>query len=314
MTPARPVAWISHPACVLHDMGSGHPERPQRLLAIEQRLRERGLLGRMRQLEAPAATLEQLVRAHERRHVERVLNADTSRGPLRMDPDTVLAAHTREAALRAAGAGIRAVELALAGETGLAFCAVRPPGHHAERDQVMGFCFFNSAAVAAAHALELGLQRVAILDFDLHYGNGTADIFAGDERVWLYSTYQSPLYPGWQGRPDCLNLVDLPLPPGAGSAEFRAAVERGWLGAMRAQRPELIVVSAGFDAHAEDPLGDLQLEDEDYSWMARQILAISEECCPGRVVAMLEGGYALPALARSVECFLRPFLGGDTPS
>jgi acetoin utilization deacetylase AcuC-like enzyme len=309
----RPVAWISHPACVLHDMGAGHPESPQRLLAIEQRLRDNGVLGRMRELEAPAATPEQLARVHERRYVERVLHADTSRGPLRLDPDTVLAAHTVEAALCAAGAGIRAVELVLAGEIDLAFCAVRPPGHHAERDQAMGFCFFNNVAVAAAHALELGLRRVAILDFDLHYGNGTANIFAGDERVWLYSTYQDPLYPGWEGRPDCINLVDLPLRPGDGSEEFRAAVDRGWLGALRAQQPELIIASAGFDAHAEDPLGELQLEDEDYTWMAQQILAVAEECCPGRVVAMLEGGYALPALARSVESFLQPFLGGDAP-
>jgi acetoin utilization deacetylase AcuC-like enzyme len=311
--PFRPVVWISHPACTRHDMGPGHPECPQRLQAIEDRLRLTGLLDFMQQVEAPAATVEQLARAHDRAYVENLLKLDTRHGPRRLDPDTVLAEHTQEAALRAAGAAIKGVELALDGEIGLAFCAVRPPGHHAEHAQAMGFCFFNNVAVAAAHALSRGLKRVAILDFDLHYGNGTADIFAGDERVWLYSTYQHPLYPDWQGRPGCPNLIDLALPPGAGSAEFRAAVTAGWLGTLRQQQPELILVSAGFDAHAEDPLGDLRLTYDDYSWIGAEIQKAAEDCCPGRVVAMLEGGYSLHALARSVERFLQPYLSGDLP-
>jgi len=174
----------------------------------------------------------------------------------------------------------------------------------------MGFCFFNNIAVAAAHALAQGLERVAILDFDLHYGNGTANIFAGDERVRLYSTYQHPLYPYWESLAGVDNLIDVALRPGAGSREFRAEVGARWLGPMLQQRPQMILVSAGFDAHAEDPLGDLRLGDEDYSWMAAQIRQVADTCCPGRVVAMLEGGYALQALARSVECFVRPFLNG----
>jgi acetoin utilization deacetylase AcuC-like enzyme len=304
-----PVAWISHPSSLRHDMGAGHPECPQRLLAIEQRLSEKGLLERMQRLQASPASVEQLLRVHSRAHVDRVLQADTRHGPVWHDGDTCQGAGTAEAALHAAGAGVRAVELVLAQQAGLAFCAVRPPGHHAERNRVMGFCFFNSIAVAAAHALAQGLQRIAVLDFDLHYGNGTADIFAGDPRIEFYSTYQDPLYPYWEGRPEAGNLIDLPLPPRAGSREFRAAVENGWLERMRQQQPQMILVSAGFDAHAEDPLGELRLEDEDFAWIARRILDLSERCCPGRVVAMLEGGYALPALARSVEHFLLPFLG-----
>ena len=311
MAPFRPVAWITHPSFLRHGAGEGHPECPQRLQAIEDRLRGSGLLDFMLQLQAPAASVEQLLRVHDRAHIERVLHADTSHGLVWHDPDTAQGPHTAEAALHAAGAGIKAVEMVLAEEAGLAFCAVRPPGHHAERGRAMGFCFFNNIAVAAAHALAQGLQRVAILDFDLHYGNGTANIFAGDERVRLYSTYQHPLYPYWESRSDTTNLIDVALPPGAGSKEFRAAVSACWLGAMMEQKPQMILVSAGFDAHAEDPLGDLRLGYDDYSWVAAQIQQIAENCCPGRVVAMLEGGYSLHALPRSVERFLQPFLSGD---
>ena len=311
MTPFRPVAWITHPASLRHDMGEGHPECPQRIQAIEDRLRLSGLLDFMQQVEAPAASLEQLLRVHQRAHVERVLHPDPSREIVWHDPDTAQGPHTAEAALHAAGAGIKAVELVLAEQAGLAFCAVRPPGHHAERGRAMGFCFFNNIAVAAAHALAQGLQRVAILDFDVHYGNGTADIFAGDQRVMLYSTYQHPLYPYWESRGDCANLVDVALPPGAGSQEFRAAVNNRWLGSMMQFKPQMILVSAGFDAHAEDTMAGLRLGYDDYSWIAAQIQQVAENCCPGRIVAMLEGGYCLHALARSVERFLQPFLSGD---
>ena len=311
MSPFRPVAWITHPSSLRHSNGEGHPECPQRLQAIEDRLRLCGLLDFMQQVQAPAASIEQLLPVHDRAHIERVLHADTSDGPLWHDPDTAQGDHTAEAALHAAGAGIKAVDLVLAEQAGLAFCCVRPPGHHAERGRAMGFCFFNNVAVAAAHALAQGLQRIAILDFDLHYGNGTARIFAGDPRVKLYSTYQQPLYPYWESLAEVDNLIDAALPPGAGSAEFRAAVSGRWLGAMMQQKPQMILVSAGFDAHAEDPLGDLRLGYDDYSWIAAQIQRIADSCCPGRVVAMLEGGYSLYALARSVEHFLRPFISGD---
>ncbi|HWY24293.1 MAG TPA: histone deacetylase family protein, partial [Nevskia sp.] len=259
MIPFRPVAWISHASSLRHEMGPGHPESPQRLAAIEDRLRLGGLLDFMQQVEAPAATVQQLEQVHSAEHVQRVLRADTSRGPVWHDPDTAQGPHTAEAALHAAGAGVRAVELVLRGEMGLAFCAVRPPGHHAERRRAMGFCFFNNIAVAAAHALAQGLERVAILDFDVHYGNGTAEIFAGDPRVVLYSTYEHPLYPYWNGIPGARNLVDVALPPGAGSDAFRTAVSERWLPAMLEQKPQMILVSAGFDAHVEDPLADLRL-------------------------------------------------------
>lgn len=295
-------------------MGPDHPECPERLAAIEDRLRITGLLDFMQQVQAPAAETAQLLRVHDRAYVERVLHADTSAGPVQHDADTVQSEHSLEAALHAAGAGVKAVELVMEGRVGLAFCAVRPPGHHAERAQAMGFCFFNNIAVAAAHALERGLQRVAILDFDLHYGNGTADIFAGDDRVWLYSTYQHPLYPYWTGAPHAANLVDDPLRPYSGSAEFRKAVLEHWLPALQAQKPEMILVSAGFDAHADDPLGDLKLGYDDYRWIAAQIQQVAEAHSGGRVVAMLEGGYDLHALARSVEQFLQPFLGGGLPA
>lgn len=311
MNPYRPVAWITHPDCALHDMGGMHPECPQRLRAIEDRLKAGGVYDFLKHVEAPLATREQLLRVHDARHVDHVLHADTSAGPILHDGDTLQAEHSLKAALRAAGAGVKGVELALAGEAGLSFCAVRPPGHHAERHRAMGFCFFNNAAVAAAHALALGLKRVAVLDFDLHYGNGTADIFAGDERVWMYSTYQHPLYPHWAGAPLAENLVDVPLAPYAGSREFREAISERWLPEIERQRPELLVVSAGFDAHAADPLGDLRLGYEDYRWVGAVIRDVAEACCAGRVVALLEGGYELHALARSVELFIQPFVSGD---
>lgn len=309
-----PIAWITHPDCLRHDMGAAHPESPERLHAIGERLRVSGLYDFLQHHEAPLATHEQLLRAHSVAHVERVLGTDASQRPVMIDEDTVHAEHTLQAALRAAGAGILGVELVLAGKAGLAFCAVRPPGHHCERDQAMGFCFFNNVAVAAMHALARGLQRIAILDFDLHYGNGTADIFKGDDRVWLFSTYQHPLYPYWKGAPQAKNLLDTPLPPLAGGAAFRHAVTERWLPGLEKLRPEIILVSAGFDAHALDPLGDLRLSYDDFRWIGSVIARLAEECCAGRVVATLEGGYDLQALARSVESFLQPFLGAELPA
>lgn len=306
---SRPVAWITHPACLLHDMGSGHPECPQRLQAIEDRLRACGLMDFLQREEAPLATREQLLRVHSREHVDALFAADLSHGPRPIDGDTLQSETSLPAALRAAGAAVLGVERVLADRAGLAFCAVRPPGHHAERDRVMGFCFFNNVAVGAAHALSLGLERIAILDFDLHYGNGTADIFIDDPRVWLYSTYQHPLYPQWSGAPHSPHLVDVPLRAYSGGEAFRAAVTEHWLPALERQRPQLILVSAGFDAHAQDPLGDLRLGYDDYRWIGEVIRDLADQCCGGRVVATLEGGYDLHALARSVESFIQPYMG-----
>jgi acetoin utilization deacetylase AcuC-like enzyme len=310
---ARPPAWITHPACLKHQMEPGHPECPDRLRAIEDRMLSSGLGYFLERIEAPPATREALLRVHTPEHVDFVLRQRPEDALERVDPDTWMNAHTAEAALRAAGAGVRGVDLVLRDQAELAFCAVRPPGHHAERAAAMGFCFFNNVAVAAAHALASGLDRVAILDFDLHYGNGTADIFGRDPRVRLCSTYQHPLYPYWKGDAQATSLVDAALPPLAGSREFRDAVSARWLPALDRFRPQLILVSAGFDAHAQDGLGDLRLGYDDFRWIGSVIQELAQACCGGRVVATLEGGYNTVALARSVEAFLRAFLGEELP-
>lgn len=310
---ARPPAWITHPACLKHRMEAGHPECPERLRAIEDRMVTSGLGYFLERLEAPAATREALLRVHTPAHVDFVLKAVPEDALVHVDPDTWMNCHTAEAALRAAGAGVLAVDLVLQDRAELAFCAVRPPGHHAERGTAMGFCFFNNVAVAAAHALASGLERVAILDFDLHYGNGTADIFGRDPRVRLCSTYQNPLYPYWKGDAAAASLVDAALPPRAGSREFRDAVSARWLPELERFRPQLILVSAGFDAHALDGLGDLRLSYDDFRWIGSVIQQLAQACCQGRVVATLEGGYDTTVLARSVESFLRAFLGEEVP-
>lgn len=253
---------------------------------------------------APEATDEQLLRVHGEAHLRAM-----RRGPRVIDDDTIQTEHTFDAALRAAGAVVLGVDAVLSGETQFAFCAVRPPGHHAERDRAMGFCFFNNAAVGAAHALAQGLERVALVDFDVHYGNGSADIFRNDPRVWMYSTYQDPLYPHWPGSRDAPHLIDAPLRARGGSEAFRAAVTEHWLPAMERQQPQMIIVSAGFDAHARDPLADMNLGYDDFHWIGELLRDVAAQCSEGRVVATLEGGYDLHALARSVESFAQPWLG-----
>ena len=307
------LAWLSHPDCLRHVIDPDHPESPRRLDAIHDRMVASGYAGLLTQESAPRATREQLVRVHEPAHVDRLLALEGAAAHVPVDADTAIGPHTLAAALRAAGAAVRGVDLVLEDRAQLAFCAVRPPGHHAERARAMGFCFFNNVAVGAAHALARGVTRVAILDFDLHYGNGTADIFKGDVRVVLYSTYQHPLYPHWRAPPDAANLVDVALPAQSGGTAFRDAVANHWLPRLQQQRPELILVSAGFDAHQADPLGDLRLRSDDFGWVGGVIRDVAAECCDGRVVATLEGGYDLDALARSVEAFLAPFLGEEIP-
>lgn len=305
----RPVAWITHPACLLHEMGPYHPESPERLQAIEDRLLVAGLSPLFLRLDAPRAERAALAQVHSEALIGRVLDARPGDGYVQLDPDTAMNAHTAEAALRAAGAAVLAVDTVLADRAELAFCAVRPPGHHAERATPMGFCFFNNIAVAAAHALARGLSRVAVLDFDVHYGNGTADIFRDEPRVLLCSTYQDPLYPYWRADHGIAHLLDVALAPGAGSAEYRRAIEQRWLPALHAFAPELLLVSAGFDAHTADPLAGLNLTTEDFGWTAERLQGVAARHCGGRIVASLEGGYEVHALARSVEAFLRPFAG-----
>lgn len=305
---AVPVLWLSHPACLRHEMGVLHPECPKRLEVIEDRLLVAGLSPLFRREEAPAAPRAALLRAHDAKLVDFVLGTQPEEGYVHVDPDTSLNAYTATAAVHAAGAVVRGVEALLAGEAQMAFCAVRPPGHHAERATAMGFCFFNNVAIGAYHALACGLSRVAVLDFDVHYGNGTANIVAAEPRILLCSTYQFPLYPDWKSGHGIAHLVDVELAPGAGTVEFREAVVHQWRRALDAHRPEMILVSAGFDAHAEDPLGNMRLRYDDFGWVATWIRDYAQRHCNGRVLATLEGGYDLHALARSVEAFMRPFV------
>jgi len=303
-------AFYSHPACRAHDMGRGHPECPQRLDAITDHLRATGLDVGLREREAPQATLEQLGRAHDTRYItelQDLLQRLEASGESRaLDPDTAACPGTWRAALHAAGAAVAATDAVLAGEIENAFCAVRPPGHHATRDEAMGFCFFNNVAVAARHALDVhGLERVAIVDFDVHHGNGTEDIIAGDDRMLMASIFQHPLYPYSGAVPKGTNMVNVPIPPYTKGMEIREMIEAMWMPRFEAFKPQMLFVSAGFDAHREDDLGQLGLVEADYEWITRRIKDVADRHAQGRIVSCLEGGYALGALARSVAAHLR---------
>ena len=305
-----PTAFYSHAECRLHDMGEGHPECPQRLDAIADQLLSSGLDVALQRRDAPLATLEQLARAHSSRYVaelgELLEQVQASGETRHMDMDTIACPGTWRAALRAAGAAVAATEAVVRGEVDNAFCSVRPPGHHATRDASMGFCFFNNVAVAARHALDvLGLQRVAIVDFDVHHGNGTEDIIAGDERVLMASFFQHPLDPHSGGVPKGSNMVTVPIPPYTRGMEVRAIIEAMWMPRLEAFRPQMVFISAGFDAHREDDLGQLGLVEADYEWITRRIKELADRHAKGRIVSCLEGGYALSALARSVVAHLR---------
>ncbi len=303
-------AFYSHPDCRAHNMGAGHPECPQRLDAITDHLLATGLDVALAYREAPLATLAQLDRAHSSGYVlelQDLLQQLAQTGSTRaLDPDTVACPATLQAALRAAGAAVAATDDVISGRARNAFCAVRPPGHHATRDQAMGFCFFNNVAVAARHALDVhGLSRVAIIDFDVHHGNGTEDIIAGDERVLMCSFFQHPLYPYSGAVPKGTNMVNVPMAPYTRGAAVREAIEQQWLPALDAFKPEMIFISAGFDAHREDELGQMGLVEADYAWITRQIKSIAALYGKGRIVSCLEGGYNLSALGRSVEAHVR---------
>ena len=295
---------FTHPECRLHDAPPGHPERPDRLAAVVDRLQVEGLLDELSVVEPGVAGNDALARVHDPFYIEAVAAASPREGHVRVESDTVMSPGSERAARLAAGAVVQAVEHALDGTSKRAFCAVRPPGHHAESATVMGFCFFNSVAVGADRALD-DLDRVAILDFDVHHGNGTVEMFAERPEVLVCSSFQYPYYPGIRQQVDRPNIVNTPLPAGTGSAAYRKAVERDWLPALESHRPELILVSAGFDAHAEDPLAGLELQDDDYLWITRFIVDAAERFAAGRVVSTLEGGYNLDALARSAALHVR---------
>jgi acetoin utilization deacetylase AcuC-like enzyme len=303
-------AFITHNDCLLHDMGSHHPEQPARLRAVEDQLIASGLSNVLLHVEAPLARREQLERVHAPQYIARIEAMAPKRGIVHLDPDTAMNPHTLTAALRAAGAAVLATDLVIKGEASNAFCSIRPPGHHAERSRAMGFCLFNNVAVAAAHALEEhGLERVAIADFDVHHGNGTEDIFRDDPRVLMVSTFQHPFYPysGIDGRSE--RMVNIPLAAYSSGLEFRAAVEHSWLPALEAFKPEMLFISAGFDAHRDDDMAMLRLVEADYAWVTQQIKAVAERHAHGRIVSLLEGGYELHALGRSVAAHLK-VLGG----
>jgi acetoin utilization deacetylase AcuC-like enzyme len=305
-------AFISHPDCARHEMGPHHPECPDRLGAIQDMLLQRGLLDYMNTYEAPLATSDQLCRAHASNYVQELKEASPAEGYYRVDPDTEMNAYTMRAALRAAGAAVQATDLVLTSTVPTAFCNVRPPGHHAERSAAMGFCFFNNVAVGIRHALEqYGLERVALIDFDVHHGNGSEDIFRGDERVLMCSIFEQGLYPFTGELATGTNMLNVGLPPRSGSDKFREAVSTQWIPALDAFAPQLIYISAGFDAHREDDMGNLGLVDADYAWVTKQLVGVAEKHCQGRIISCLEGGYALNALARSVAEHVKVLIGAD---
>ncbi len=294
-------AWVSHPDCLKHEMGPYHPEQPARLTQIEQALGAAPFAARLFRIEAPHATRAQLARAHSAAYIDAIHAAAPASGYAYLDPDTSMNPHSLTAALRAAGAGVTAVDRVMAGEVGNAFCAVRPPGHHALRDRAMGFCIFNNVAVSALHALEVhGLARVAIVDFDVHHGNGTEDIFHDDPRVMLVSSFQHPYYPYAGADSGNDHIVPIPLPAGTSGVAFRQQWEAKGLPALERFRPEFVFFSAGFDAHQEDPLAGLRLVEADFAWITERVLAIAQRHASGRAVSVLEGGYDIKALSRSV--------------
>jgi len=307
--------YYTHPDCRRHEMGPGHPECPERLDAIEDRLLITGLALALERREAPAASLTDIELVHSRTHIAAlrglsdVLKEDIlAGGPpyAQVDPDTSINVHTWDAALHAAGAALAATDAVIAGELENAFCSIRPPGHHACRDKAMGFCFFNNVALAAKYALERhGLKRVAIVDFDVHHGNGTEDIVAGDDRILMVSFYQYPFYPLDHVHSSADNLVNLPVPAYTKGMEIRELIESAWMPRLEAFRPEMIFISAGFDSHREDDMGQLGLVEQDYIWITHRIKDVARRHGKGRIVSCLEGGYCLSALARSVEGHIR---------
>ena len=304
-------AYITHNDCLRHEMGEGHPEAPARLSVIHDRLLFRGLLDHMSVHEAPLATESQLARAHTVDHVRATLCASPIEGYLHVDPDTNMNPYTAVAALRAAGSAVLATDLVLSGQAPSAFCCVRPPGHHAERGTAMGFCFFDNVAVGIRYATDVhGLQRVALIDFDVHHGNGSQDIFRDDPRVLMCSTYELGIYPFAEDVAGA-NMVNVGLPSRSGGAAFRDAVTTHWLPALDRFKPQLIYVSAGFDGHRDDDMGNLGLVEADYAWVTREIMAVAARHCAGRVISCLEGGYSLDALARSVVSHVGALIGAD---
>jgi acetoin utilization deacetylase AcuC-like enzyme len=302
-------AFISHPDCLLHDMGLHHPESPARLKAIEDELAASGLMDKLERHLAPLATLGQLKRVHAPEYIallDAAARQALSAHLVNLDPDTAMNRYSLKSAYRAAGAVILATDLVAGKQVENAFCSIRPPGHHAERNRAMGFCLLNNIAAGVAHAIEAhALERVAVVDFDVHHGNGTENIFRDDPRVMMVSTFQHPLYPysGVKGRSE--RMVNIPLAAGSDGELFREAVSQFWLPALERFQPQMLFISAGFDAHKDDGLASLKLVEADYTWVTEKIREVAQKYAGGRIVSALEGGYDLPALGRSVTAHLK---------
>ncbi len=305
---------ITHMDCLWHDTGPSHPERPDRLRAVRHALNEDDFPDLVR-IDAPLADDEMIARAHPADHVEAIFSVIPATGRLQLDGDTVVSPGSVEAVRRAAGSVVAAVDAVFQGQADNAFCAVRPPGHHAEPRQPMGFCVFNNVAIGAHHArARYGVGRVAVVDFDVHHGNGTEAMFRDDPDLFYGSTHQWPLYPGTGEASEtgvANNIVNVPLQPDAGSDAFREAMSGTLLPALAAFRPEFLIISAGFDGHQRDPLAHLNLTDEDYGWVTRELMTIAANCCEGRVVSVLEGGYDLDALQSASVAHVRALEGRD---
>lgn len=300
-------AIYSHPDCLRHEMGAWHPECPARLQAIDDQLIRSGIADLLERRDPPLAELPAVMRNHSAAAIALVRDNLPAAGEYYpLDADTLLGEHSYQAALRAAGAAMAATDAVIAGDIANAFCSVRPPGHHARPNGPMGFCLFNNVALAALHALDShGLQRVAIVDFDVHHGNGTAESFRDDPRVLMTSFYQHPLYPYSEPEPVTANQVNIPVPAHSNGDVVRKLVQAQWLPALHAFQPEMIFISAGFDAHREDDLGEMELVEADYAWITRQIMAVAKLYAQGRIVSCLEGGYNLSALGRSVVAHVK---------
>ncbi|HJV53194.1 MAG TPA: histone deacetylase family protein [Noviherbaspirillum sp.] len=307
-------AIYSHPDCKRHEMGQWHPECPARLQAIEDQLIASRIDVLLEHREAPVVNLADIERVHTPAAIARVrdnVDALGDAGYYPLDPDTVLNPHSWRAALRAAGAAVAATDAVIAGELDNAFCAIRPPGHHARPDEAMGFCLFDNVAIAARHAMDVhGLRRVAIVDFDVHHGNGTEEIFRNDPRMLMVSFFQHPFYPYSDLRP-AENMVNVPVPAYTSGDTVRQLVSEKWLPALHRHQPEMIFISAGFDAHREDDLGQMGLVEADYAWITRQVVGIAQQYAQGRIVSCLEGGYNLSALGRSVVAHVKVLAGID---
>lgn len=303
-------AFISHNDCELHDMGYGHPESPARLAAIHNQLQDTRLEQEMDYVRAEEVNPDHVLRVHPSRYVEELNLRTPPKGRVMIDPDTSLMKDTMRAARLAAGAAVQAVDLVLSGQNTNAFCATRPPGHHAERNTAMGFCFFNNVAVAAQHALTFhALDRVAIIDFDVHQGNGTIDIFENDPRVLVCSSFQHPHYPNSHYATSRDHIINTPLSAYTKGKDFRNKTEKDWLNRLQNHKPQLILISAGFDAHKDDPMADVELVADDYRWVTEMLKDVAKYYSDDRIVSVLEGGYNLKALAESVEAHLEVLVG-----